>query len=79
MSIPKGFTMNKGDPSNYALHIHKNVYGQKQAGRVWNQYLVKKLVGEVGFTQSKIDECLFYNGGVIYALYTNNSIIAGAL
>ena len=78
MAIPKGFTMNKGDPSKYALHIHKNIYGQKQAGRVWNQYLVKKLVDEVGFTQSKIDECLFYKGGVIYALYTDDSIIAGA-
>ena len=69
--------MDEGDPSDYALHIHKNIYGQKQAGRVWNRYLVKKLVDEVGFVQSEIDECLFYKGGVIYALYTDDSIIAG--
>ena len=77
MSVPKGFTMDEGDPSDYALHIHKNIYGQKQAGRVLNKYLIKKLLDEVGFIQSEIDEYLFYKGGVIYALYTDDSIIAG--
>ena len=62
MAIPKGFTMDEGNPSDYALHIHRNIYGQKQAGRVWNRYLVRKLVDEVGFTQSQVDECLFYKG-----------------
>ena len=77
MAIPKGFTMDSGDPTDYALHIHKNIYGQKQAGRVWNQYLASKLIKEVGFEQSQVDECLFYKGNVIYALYTDDSIIAG--
>ena len=78
MEIPKGFDL--GDDSNHkehALKLHRNVYGQKQAGRVWNQYLVSKLTQELGFTQSRIDSCLFYRGKVIYLLYTDDSILAG--
>jgi hypothetical protein len=62
----------------YVLKLHKNVYGQKQAGRVWNKkYLVDRLVNQVGFKQSKVDECVFYKGNVIYVLYTDDSILAG--
>ena len=43
---------------------------------MWNQYLVKKLTS-IGFKQSTIDECLFYKGRVMYALYTDDSILAG--
>ena len=77
MEIPKGFKINEGNPEDYLLKIHRNIYGQKQAGRVWNQYLVDKLTNEIGFKQSKIDECLFYKGNVLYALYTDDSILAG--
>ena len=77
MEIPKGFTLDEGKSDDYVLQIHRNIYGQKQAGRVWNQYLVDKLVKELGFKQSKIDECLFYKGSVLYALYTDDSILVG--
>ena len=77
MEIPKGFEVGSGNKKDYALKIHRNIYGQKQAGRVWNKYLADKLINEVGFTQSKIDECLFYRGTTLYALYTDDSIIAG--
>ena len=77
MVIPKGLDIENGKSDDYVLKINKNIYGQKQAGRVWNQYLVNKLVNELGFVQSKIDECLFYRGKVMYALYTDDSIIAG--
>ena len=52
------------------------MYGQKQAGRVWNEYLVSKLL-EIGFQQSKFNECIFYKKDVIYLLYTDDSIIMG--
>jgi hypothetical protein len=77
MSIPKGFEIEDGKTSDYVLQLHKNVYGQKQAGRVWNQQLVKKLTKEPKFEQSKVDECVFYRGTTMYALYTDNSILAG--
>jgi hypothetical protein len=75
MAIPKGFEM-EGDTQDYVLKLKKNLFGQKQAGRVWNQYLVDKLK-EVGFIPSKIDECLFYKGKSVFVLYTDDSILAG--
>ena len=78
MKIPKGVKMVEGDQDQYALQIHRNIYGQKQAGRVWNQYLVSKLTSKkIGFTQSKHDECVFYKGNIVYILYTDDSILAG--
>lgn len=78
MKIPAGIELEDGaDPKDYVLMIHRNIYGQKQAGRVWNQYLVDKLVNVLGFTQSKVDECVFYRGTTIYLLYTDDSILAG--
>jgi Reverse transcriptase (RNA-dependent DNA polymerase) len=78
MKIPKGFELIGGDDSDkdYVLKIRKNIYGQKQAGRVWNKHLVERLKS-VGFTQSAIDECVFYRGKSIYVLYTDDSILAG--
>lgn len=60
MKIPKGFEMEDCEPNEYVFKLKKNLYGQKQAGRVWNKHLVKKLTKEVGFVQSKVDECVFY-------------------
>lgn len=84
MSIPKDIDREQvkgmpidADPKKYALKLKRNVYGQPQSGRVWNQYLTDKLVKKVGFTQSKVDECVFYKGNVIYVLYTDDSILAG--
>jgi hypothetical protein len=43
MKIQKGFKLDQANPDNYVLKLHKNVYSQKQASRVWNKYLVNKL------------------------------------
>jgi Reverse transcriptase (RNA-dependent DNA polymerase) len=77
MEIPKGFEIEGYDRKDYVLELHRNVYGSKNAGRTWYQYLCKKLVEEVGFVQSKIDKCVFYKGTVMYVLYTDDSVIAG--
>jgi hypothetical protein len=57
------------------LQIHRNIYGQKQAGRVWNKYLVDKLVNKLKCRQSRIDECAFNRGKTIYLL--QESILGG--
>jgi hypothetical protein len=31
----------------------------------------------LGFVQSKHDECVFFRGSVMYVLYTDDSILAG--
>ena len=74
MRIPKGYQVDSGDNHNYVLKLKRNLYGQKQAGRVWNKYLIQKLEG-IGFQQSAHDECVLFRGKVIYALYTDDTII----
>ena len=80
MRIPAGIELEDGsDTKEYVLLIlliHQNIYGQKQAGQVWNQFLVKKLVKELGFKQSEVDECVFYRGKTLYVLYTDDSLLA---
>ena len=74
MRMPKGLKQTKSH-DEFVLKVKRNVYGQKQAGRVWDQYLNAKLTKEVGFTQSSVDECLYYRGNVLCVLYTDDSII----
>ena len=76
MQIPKGFDLDGANAKDYVLKLNKNLYGQKQAGRVWNKHLVRKLKS-IGFKQSMIDECVFYRGQCIYVLYTDDSILTG--
>lgn len=76
MEIPKGFEIKGSKPGEFVLKLHKNIYGQKQAGRVWNQHLVNRLKS-IGFIQCKSDECVFFKGNAVYALYTDDSILAG--
>ena len=76
MEFPRGFTVPGGvDRKAFVLKLHCNLYGQKQAGRVWYKYLRKRLITKAGFVQSKHDECLFFRGKVMYALYIDDSIL----
>jgi hypothetical protein len=78
MEIPRGYEVGGSKATkDYVLKLHGNIYGQKQAGRVWFKHLSKRLIRDVGFVQSKVDECIFYKGKVIYVLYTDDSILTG--
>jgi Reverse transcriptase (RNA-dependent DNA polymerase) len=77
MEIPKGFNVG-GTRDTHALRLLRNVYGQKQAGRVWNDYLVKGLQ-ELGFRQSKNDMCLLWRVTTILVIYTDDTLIVGPL
>ena len=57
LKVPVRFQVEYGDNNDYVLKIDRNIYGQKQAGRVWYMYLTKKLLKEIGFTKSDTDEC----------------------
>jgi hypothetical protein len=74
MSIPKGFEV-EGE-EEYVLKIKKNLFGLRQAGRLWNKHLIGKLK-QVGFVASQINECLFYKGQSVFVLYTDDSILTG--
>lgn len=42
MEVPKGFHIGD-EKGKYVLRLVKNIYGQKQAGRVWHNYLINGL------------------------------------
>jgi len=74
----RGVRIEKEGSSNQecTLKIVKNLYGQKQAGRVWYQFLKKGLL-EIGFKLSKVDKCVFYYKKSVLLVYIDNSIIIG--
>jgi hypothetical protein len=53
VELPHGLVFEGVDRSTHCVKLMKNLYGQKQAGRVWNDYLVKGLEDRA-FFQSKV-------------------------
>jgi Reverse transcriptase (RNA-dependent DNA polymerase) len=69
MEIPAGFEV-KGRKKDLVLKLINNLYGQKQAGRVWNTYLTEGL-GHIGFKQCKNDPCIFWRKQTMIIIYFN--------
>jgi hypothetical protein len=44
MELPQGIKTATGNSEDHVLKLLKNIYGLKQAGRVWNSFLVDKLI-----------------------------------
>ena len=57
MKVTVGFNITEGAKEDFALKMIRNIYGQKQAGRVWNKYL-HRILSKLGFVQSQVDECV---------------------
>jgi hypothetical protein len=76
MELPSGIQLSNGSSKTRVLKLIKNMHGQNQAGRVWNQTL-KKGLEEIGFTQSRVDECVFYKGVTIFVVYLDDIIFFG--
>ena len=76
LKVPAGFEVEWGKKEDYVLKMHKNVYGQKKSGRVWYRYLTQKLLEELVFERSQVDECVPL-GKTVYILYTDDSILEG--
>jgi hypothetical protein len=76
IDIPKGCTVD-GDKDRWALKLMNNIYGQKQAGRVWNTYLIEGLTTKLGFKQSEQDPCILWRDRTIIVIYTDDTIITG--
>jgi len=75
MEVPKGFDI-EDERSKYALKLLKSLYGRKQVGRVWNQYLTTKLIA-CRFTQSCITESVFYFKKSMFLVFTDDTILMG--
>jgi hypothetical protein len=73
MNLHKGIHMANGNRNTHVLKLLNNMYGQKQAGRVWNKHLTSGLV-KIGFVQSTVDACVFYRDGVIFMVYVDDGM-----
>ena len=76
MRLPQGYKRRGMSRKTHALKLIRNVYGQKQAGRVWNQYMDKGMK-DIGFTPSAFDPCLYYRGSVLFLVYIDDCIVFG--
>jgi hypothetical protein len=76
MELPQGIQTKHGNSKEHVLKLEKNIYGQKQAGRVWNSFLVDKLTS-IGFTTLLIDDCIFFHGDIIFMVYLDDGIFLG--
>jgi hypothetical protein len=76
MELPRGLVFEGVDRSTHCVNLIKRNYGQTQAGRVWNDYLVKGLEDQ-GLFKSKADECIFYKGKTILLVYVHDAILCG--
>ncbi len=64
-SYLRGYRFLREIQRNYVLNLLKNIYGQKQAGHVWNKYLVDKL-SLIRFKASLINNCVFQQDDIIF-------------
>ena len=77
MRLLQGYKHNGMTRKTHALKLLQNVYGQKQAGRVWNKFMDQGM-REIGFKPSKFDHCLYYRGSVVFLVYIDDCIIFGS-
>jgi hypothetical protein len=86
MKIPQGWyfdteanSIKQSDDPFYVDHhnfsrLRRNLYGCKQAARNWYLHLKEGLI-QRGFTQSKIDPCLYLRKDIMIVIYTDDCII----
>jgi hypothetical protein len=73
MKLPRGIEIPGVSNDTHCLRLKKNIYGQRQAGRVWVKHLQAGL-RNIGFTPSKVDECVWYRDDVIFTFYVDDGI-----
>ena len=73
LQLPDGIETETGNSKTHVLKLLRNVYGQKQAGKVWADFLSENLF-KIGFERSKIDECVFYRGNLVFLVYVDDGI-----
>ena len=77
MYFLKGYKFKNGiSEETHVLKLTKNIYGQKQAGRVWNKYLDEGL-RDISFKPSKLDPCLYFRGCITLLVYIDDCIMFG--
>jgi hypothetical protein len=76
MELPQGIQTAHGNSKDHVLKLEKNIYSRKQAGHVWNSFLVDKFKS-IGFTPSQIDNCVSFRDDIIFMVYVDDGIFLG--
>ena len=76
LRLPQGYKRKGMTRKSHVLKLKRNVYGQKQAGRVWNQYMDQGMKS-IGFTPSKFNPCLYYRRSIVFLVYIDDCIVFG--
>eukprot|EP00980_Cylindrotheca_fusiformis_P020026 scaffold7110_cov112-Cylindrotheca_fusiformis.AAC.1 len=76
--VPGNFTIpdlpSAADRFNNVYKLIKNLYGLKDAGKTWADYLKKGLLKR-GWKASEVDSCLFTKNGILLVLYVDDAIL----
>ena len=84
MCLPQGYKQKGMTRKSHVLKLICNVYGQKQAGQVWNKYMDQGMCkisftpskfDPISFTPSKFDPCLYYCRSMVFLVYINDCIV----
>jgi len=73
MQLPAGIEIIGGNSKTHCLKLLKNLYGSKQAGKIWADYLANTLI-DSGFQRSLIDECVWYKDNLVFLVYVDDGI-----
>ena len=73
MKLPKGVKTIHGNSNTHVLKVKKNIYGGKNASKIWYEHL-KGALKNIGFKQSQADGCVFYCKDVIFMFYVDNGL-----
>ena len=76
LRLPQGYKQKGMTQKSHVLKLKCKVYGQKQAGRVWNQYMDQGMKS-ISFTPSKFDPCLYYRKLIVFLVYIDYCIVFG--
>ena len=70
LQLTDGIDTKSGNRRTHVLKLLQNVYGQKQAGKLWADFLSENLFN-IGFERSKINECVFYRVNLVFLVYVD--------
>jgi hypothetical protein len=76
LELPPGPFRNNPDLQGMILKVHKSLYGDRRAPRLWFKHLQAHLTSKsFGFKPSTLDHCLFVKDQVAFVVYVDDAII----
>ena len=58
---------------NGKLQVKKNIYGGKNARKIWYDHLSEALIN-IGFVKFEANSCVFYQKGVMFMIYVDDGL-----